>query len=500
MSGLDGRGLEPVAGALERGELGGLILFREDLGSLAETRTLIETARALSPHPILVTVDEEGGLVSQLDGLPLIPGGPDRLVMAPAPGALGEADDVALTERVFHRAGAALADAGIDVAFAPLVDVNVRPDNPVIGRRSFAATPDRVARHARAALRGLAAGGVVGCPKHFPGHGATTTDSHHGLPVVPDDCAEIERRDLAPYRAVLADHVPLVMSAHVHVPALDPAPGPATRSSRILTDLLRGGLGFRGAVVSDALEMAGFGEEEGLGTGVVAALRAGVDLFLRARDVGVTSEIRAALSAARGEPGGLHALERAAGAVAALHTWCGLVRQRAQPSPSTDPMEAHRRLTRVVRPPAPPTGPLTIWLPEAAPAFVLREDAVRTGLAALVPGLAPATVVIRRYGAGSALDPSGGGRGEAGGTAVIVLYVRGAVPSDADRDAIARLEAWRRSSGSNGAPSRNAVALAVADHAALDAVPAEWGAVGATGCHESAFAALAHAWTAGRHS
>ncbi|MBL8334875.1 MAG: beta-N-acetylhexosaminidase, partial [Rubrivivax sp.] len=176
--------------------------------------------------------------------------------------------------------------------FAPVLDVNSNPANPVIGERSFGADPARVARLAGAWLRGSAAQGVACCVKHFPGHGDTHTDSHHALPVVDKSLAELEAVELAPFRA-LAAQAPSLMTAHIVYPQLDPE-RPATLSPRLLAQLLRQDIGYRGVVITDALMMKAVHDRWGTARAAVMALQAGADMPLAQ---GTRDEQRAALAA-----------------------------------------------------------------------------------------------------------------------------------------------------------------------------------------------------------
>jgi beta-N-acetylhexosaminidase len=211
----------------------------------------------------LVASDEEGGSVTRLDG------------PWPSAAALGRLDDVAVTEAVAGGIGAQCRGLGIDLALAPVADVNAEPDNPVIGIRSFGATSELVARHTAAFVRGLQGAGTAAVAKHFPGHGCTTVDSHRALPVVGDDLATVRARDLPPFAAAVAAGVRGVLTAHVLFPALDDRP--ATMSPPLL-QLLRRELGFDGVVISDAVDMGAIAATVGMGPGAVAAVAAGVDL------------------------------------------------------------------------------------------------------------------------------------------------------------------------------------------------------------------------------
>src|SRR5690606_5033344 len=227
------------------------------------------TARSLADElhairdDVLVLCDEEGGCVTRLEAA--------AGSSWPGNAALGVVDDVAATELAGEGIGALSKRAGIDVALAPAVDVNSDPDNPVIGVRSFGSDPELVARHGAAFVRGLQSHGVAACAKHFPGHGATHTDSHVGLPTVEADLDTVRRRDLAPFAAAIDTGVRCVLTAHVVYPALDTEP--ATMSAAWMT-LLREELGFDGVVISDALDMHAISRRVGRGPGAVAALRA----------------------------------------------------------------------------------------------------------------------------------------------------------------------------------------------------------------------------------
>jgi len=246
--------------------LAGVCLFGQNCESPEQVRTLSEQMRAIRPG-VVVMADEEGGTVSRLDGGLGSPW--------PAAAALGALDDVEATYAVGQAIGRRAASAGIDLVIAPVLDVNSEPDNPVIGVRSFGADPGLVARHGRAFARGLADAGVLACGKHFPGHGATRTDSHVGLPVL--DLAEERWRatDLPPFAAAVQAGIPTLMTAHVVLRCLDDQP--ATVSARVL-GVLRHELGFEGAIVSDALDMKAIAAGMGRPAGAVRALAAGVDL------------------------------------------------------------------------------------------------------------------------------------------------------------------------------------------------------------------------------
>jgi beta-N-acetylhexosaminidase len=247
------------------GGLGGVCLYgsnrRADLPAVAAT---IHDA-----HPgVLVALDEEGGDVTRLEAT--------TGSSVPGNAALGAVDDLDLTRAVAAALGGALRAAGIDLDLAPCADVNSDPANPVIGVRSFGADPQLVARHTVAFVVGLQGAGVAACVKHFPGHGAVDADSHLELPSLSAPLALLLRRELVPFRAAIDAGAAAVMTGHLRVPALDG--DPATVSHDILAGLLRDELGFTGAVVTDALDMAGIGGHAEMPANVVRAVAAGADL------------------------------------------------------------------------------------------------------------------------------------------------------------------------------------------------------------------------------
>jgi len=250
---------------LDDGGLAGVVLFA---GNVSSVPSLTERLHSVRPSA-LVAIDEEGGDVTRIEAA----------VGSSFPGnaALGAVDDESLTSEVAAGIGALLASVGVDLDLAPCVDVNSDPRNPVIGVRSFAADPEVVGRHGAAFVRGLQSAGVAACAKHFPGHGHTSVDSHLALPVVDADVGLLQARELVPFVAAISAGVAAIMTAHIVVPSLDAAV-PATLSPAVLTGLLRETLGFRGAIVTDALDMAGVSSTRGIPRAAVAALAAGADL------------------------------------------------------------------------------------------------------------------------------------------------------------------------------------------------------------------------------
>jgi beta-N-acetylhexosaminidase len=246
--------------------LGGVCLYGSNRDAdVAAVAAGLHAVRA----DVVVALDEEGGDVTRLEAT--------TGSSVPGNAALGAIDDEDLTRGLGRALGTVLLASGIDLDLAPCADINSDPDNPVIGVRSFGADPALVARHVAAFTSGLQEAGVAACAKHFPGHGATAVDSHLALPTVAATADVLRDRELVPFRAAIAAGVRAVMPGHLLVPALD-AEHPATVSRRIVTDLLRGELGFTGLVVTDALDMGGAGGPAAIPASVAGALAAGADL------------------------------------------------------------------------------------------------------------------------------------------------------------------------------------------------------------------------------
>jgi beta-N-acetylhexosaminidase len=314
--GFDGTELPPeLAARIGASEVGVVMLFRPNIASPGQVAGLVGALRRAAPAdaPMLVAIDQEGGLVQRLRS-PLTEW-PDML-------SVGAAGDAARSERVGRALGEELAALGIGWDFAPVLDVHTNPDNPVIGTRAFGVTADAVIAHALAFWRGLRAAGLVGCGKHFPGHGDTRTDSHLELPVVDHDAARLRDVELRPFAAASSAGIDAIMTAHVSYPALDPD-HPATLSRAILTDLLRGELGFRGVVASDDLGMKAVADRWPIDELAVGCVEAGCDLLLvRAPAERQVAAFEALVRAAEARSDFRARVEESAARVAALKAAC----------------------------------------------------------------------------------------------------------------------------------------------------------------------------------
>ncbi|MBR8743404.1 glycoside hydrolase family 3 protein [Nocardiopsis sp. MG754419] len=256
--------------------ISGVCLFHNNLRSAEQVTALNAHLREATDLPPLISLDEEGGDVTRI--------GQARGSDYPGNAALGAVDDPDLTRETFRALGLELADLGFNLDLAPSVDVNVADDNPVIGTRSFGADAELVARHAAASVQGLQEAGVAACAKHFPGHGATSQDSHHTLPRVEADGDLLRRRELLPFRAAVDAGVRSILTAHIELPGLG-GDGPSTLNRALLNDLLRDEMGFTGVVVSDAMDMRGVSERIGIPEASVLAVAAGCDLLCLGRYV-----------------------------------------------------------------------------------------------------------------------------------------------------------------------------------------------------------------------
>jgi beta-N-acetylhexosaminidase len=273
--------------------------------------------------------------------------------------------------------GRELAAIGINVDYAPSCDVNVNPHNPVIGARSFGQDPQAVARLGAAMLEGIQSAGVAAVAKHFPGHGDTASDSHHGLPQVPHSRDRLDRVELPPFQAAVRAGVRMVMTAHLGLPSLTGRTDlPATLSPEIVTGLLRETMGFQGVVVTDAMDMHAIRQGEGLGEDAVRAIAAGCDLLLLTQDPSTHTRVSASLQAAvrggRLSPGQVMA---SAGRVLDLKRW--LAGQAARPDLSVVGCSEHRAVAdeiarRSITLVRDETGLLPLRMEEGEPLVVIQ--------------------------------------------------------------------------------------------------------------------------------
>ncbi|MDH2425220.1 glycoside hydrolase family 3 N-terminal domain-containing protein [Sphaerisporangium sp. TRM90804] len=376
--------------------LPGVVLFSRNVVDLAQLAELTAALRAERPDAV-IGIDEETGDVTRLE----VRDGSSR----PGNYALGVVDDVALTEEIARGLGDDLAAAGVNVDFAPSADVNSNFANPVIGLRSFGADPALVARHTAAWIRGLQAAGVAACAKHFPGHGDTAVDSHHGLPAITATGERLHEVELLPFKAAIAEGVRMIMTGHLLTLACDPEL-PATLSHRVLTGLLRNELGFQGVIITDAIEMAAVAGRYGIGGASAMAVAAGADLVCvggENADDAVVVTIREAVADAVAE-GRLpeDRLAEAAERVSALTAWSGALRPAGAvdgaPAGAPAGLAAARRAIRINGPEGGAPLPLTSapHVVELSPPMNLAIDKnTPWGISRPLVELLPGTTVAR---------------------------------------------------------------------------------------------------------
>lgn len=259
--------------------VGSVILFGRNVEApeqVAElVRELQETARAAGhERPLLVCVDQEGGRVARMR---------EPWTLWPPARAVGRTGSEDTAYSLGRALAAELAPCGVNVDFAPCVDVDTNPDNPVIGDRSLGEDPDLVGRLGAALVRGLQDGGLAACAKHFPGHGDTSLDSHHDMPVVDHSRGRLDEVELRPFRVAIEAGVAMVMSSHLLVRDVDDRL-PATLSPALVDGLLRKQLGFDRVVVTDDLDMKGVARQWRPAQIAVMAAQAGCDLLCFCRD------------------------------------------------------------------------------------------------------------------------------------------------------------------------------------------------------------------------
>ena len=261
--------------------LGGVVLFDRDVPTRSPVRnvvspqqvqTLTAQLQAVAEVPLLIAIDQEGGQIARLKAR-------HGFSATPSQAELGRWDDQERTRSSAREVGALLASLGINLNFAPVLDLAVNPDNPIIAalERSYGTDPDRVERHARWTIEEFHRAGLLSAVKHFPGHWASKQDSHLGLPDVTHLWSETE---LEPFRSLLSEQLPdLVMMAHLYNAQWDET-YPATLSSAVITGMLRQQLGFEGVVVSDDMKMGAIAQNYSLEESIELAVKAGVDILL----------------------------------------------------------------------------------------------------------------------------------------------------------------------------------------------------------------------------
>lgn len=273
--GLDGSEISETAKAMiATYHVGGFVFYKDNI---KDSRQLIELTNSLKAAnaatgapPLWLSVDEEGGRVTRM---------PPELVKVPAAEKIGKADNPELAQNIGQTLGKGLTALGMNMNFAPVLDVNSNPNNPVIGDRSYDSRPERVAAIGIQVMKGLQKSQVIPVVKHFPGHGDTTVDSHIGLPVVNHDMDRLRALELKPFAEAVHSGAEAVMVGHMLLPKLDKE-APASLSRPVVTDLLRKELGFTGVVITDDLTMGAIIKQYNIGQAAVRSVDAGSDVLL----------------------------------------------------------------------------------------------------------------------------------------------------------------------------------------------------------------------------
>ncbi len=260
--------------------VGGVILFKENISAPDQLERLLTGLQQASELPLLVAVDEEGGTVTRVASNPGF--GVVKYPSAAVVAASGDPEDVRAMSR---NIGGYLKRYGFTLDFAPVADVNTNPKNPVIGKRAFSSDPQTAAEMVAAAVEGFQQAGMLCTLKHFPGHGDTATDSHLGRATTIKTWAELQQAELIPFRAGIEAGADVIMAAHITTPNITGNDVPASLSYEMLTERLRGELGFTGVICTDALEMRAITDEYTPAQAAVMAVSAGADILLIPADL-----------------------------------------------------------------------------------------------------------------------------------------------------------------------------------------------------------------------
>ncbi|MBO9596267.1 MAG: beta-N-acetylhexosaminidase [Cohnella sp.] len=278
MIGVEGTTMDQTAERLIReSHAGGVIFYQSNfkqLGAAVKLVNDLKTANAKGAAPLLLAVDQEGGKINRM---------PADFEAIPDSQTVGKSNDASMAKALGGLLADELRAMGLNLNFAPVLDINSNPKNPVIGVRSFGNNPDLVAKMGVAEMQGLQEAGVIAAVKHFPGHGDTSVDSHRELPVVGKSLEELQKFEWVPFRSAIEGGAEVVMAAHILFPRIDNET-PASLSKVIIGDQLRGTLGFNGVVITDEMTMGAIANNYGIVNGSLKAILAGSDIVMVAHD------------------------------------------------------------------------------------------------------------------------------------------------------------------------------------------------------------------------
>ncbi len=282
---------EQISELITDEKVGGIILFKRNFDSfnkLYEINSKLKNINKDNILPLFISVDEEGGSVSRL---------PNEGVKFPDAATFGRIDDVNLTEKAGSVIGRQLNSVGINLNFAPVLDILTNKNNKLFNLRCYGKDAETVSRHGTAFIKGLLSQGIIPVGKHFPGHGDTDSDSHITLPVIDADYTLLKSRELVPFINAINAGLEAIMVGHLSLPRLDDSGTPASKSKIIINNILRDDLGFQGIILTDDIEMAGFlSDEKTLEDSVIDAFNAGVDIFIIGHTKDIQMEVLNALT------------------------------------------------------------------------------------------------------------------------------------------------------------------------------------------------------------
>lgn len=261
---------------IEKYKVGGFIFFERNIRDTYQTLTLINSLKEANKEnaiPLFIAVDEEGGRVTRM---------PREFIKLPSSRAIGKINNEELSFKIGNVIGEELKSLGFNMNFAPVLDIDSNPANPVIGDRSFSSNEQTVSKLGTAAMKGIQTH-VISVVKHFPGHGDTSTDSHIGLPVVNRDLEKLKSFELVPFASAIESGADMVMAAHILLPKIDEE-NPATLSKSIITDILRSEMKFDKVVITDDMTMGAITENFDIGDAAVESIMAGADIILVCHD------------------------------------------------------------------------------------------------------------------------------------------------------------------------------------------------------------------------
>jgi beta-N-acetylhexosaminidase len=288
LAGFEGTTLPSAIRELLAHGLAGVAIYPRNFTSVEGLAALTSEIHAAADRPVLIGIDQEGGTRFSL---------PASFTQWPSPSQLGALGDTDAVQNVARAIAHELAAVGCNLDFAPMLDLHLNSASLVTQVRSFGADPDLVGRMGAAFLRGLAKGGVLGCAKHFPGHGDAQVDPHHDLPIYHGTAEQLERVDLVPFAAAISAGAPTIMTAHILLPAIDAA-GPASLSRKILRGLLRERMGFKGLILADDLGMGAITQRYSPAEAAVATIAAGADIAMLCHDASLLQPAIAAVAQA----------------------------------------------------------------------------------------------------------------------------------------------------------------------------------------------------------